>query len=140
MASYPSPFESLLRLQRQLEHARSGSMFDFGTSSRGAYPPINVFRDNGDYVVVTELAGVQKEDIDVQVHRNRIRLTGKKSLDYGDDVSIHRRERRGGGFDRTVTLPFSIDTNAVRAEYRNGILALRLSPPEAEKPRSIKLS
>lgn len=137
---YASPLNTLLRLQRALDRARTGSLFDPGTSGRGAFPPINVFRDGADYIVVTELPGVTKEDIDVQVHRNRIRLTGKKTLEYGKDVSIHRRERTAGGFDRTVTLAFPVDPDSVSAEFRNGILALKLNAPEEEKPRSIPLT
>ena len=137
---YLSPLSNLLRLQRALAGARTGNLLDPGTSSSGTFPPINVFQDKEDYVVVSEIPGVAKDDIDVQVHRNRIRLTGRKNVNYGDDISIHRRERKSGAFDRTLTLPFSIDPDSVTAEFRNGILALRLSPPESEKPRSITVS
>ena len=137
---YRSPLSTLLRLQQALAGARAGSLFDIGTSSSGAYPPINVFQDKDNYIVVSEIPGVAKKDIDVQVHRNRIRLTGNKQVEYGDKVSIHRRERKSGAFDRTIALPFTIDPDSVTAEFRNGILALRLSPPEEEKPRNITVS
>jgi len=137
---YTSPLTTLLRLQKALHGARGAGRFELGTSSSGTFPPINIFRDGEDYIVVAELPGVAKDDIDVQVHRNRIRLTGRKKLEYGDGSSIHRRERRAGKFDRTVTLPLSIDPDSVTAELHNGILALKLSPPEEEKPRSISLS
>lgn len=137
---YLSPLSSLLGLQRALDSARAGTLFDTGTSSSGTYPPINVFRDKEDYIVVSEIPGVAKDDIDVQVHRNRIRLTGSKNVDYGSDVSIHRRERKSGAFDRTIALPFAIDPDSVSAEFRNGILALKLSQPEEEKPRTITVS
>lgn len=137
---YFSPLSGLLGLQRALAGARAGTLFDAGTGSSGTFPPVNVFRDKENYIVVTEVPGVAREDIDVQVHRNRIRLTGSKTVDYGPDVSIHRRERKSGAFDRTITLPFAIDPDSVSAEYRNGVLALRLSPPEEEKPRSISVS
>jgi HSP20 family protein len=139
-SAYLSPLNTLLRLQRALDRARGGSVFETGTSSRGTFPPINVFRDKDDYIVVSELPGIAREDLDVQVHRNRIRLTGRKSLSYGENVSVHRRERTAGAFDRTVALPFNIDPNSVTAEFRNGILALKLSPPAEEKPRQIPLT
>lgn len=137
---HASPLGALLSLQRALDRARGGDILDIGTSGRGTFPPINIFRDGDDYIVVTELPGVPSEDIDVQVFRNRIRLVGQKTIDYGGDVSLHRRERSTGSFNRTITLPFSIDADRVSAELRNGILALKLTPPETEKPRSISLS
>ena len=137
--SYFSPLSGLLALQRALDGARAGTLLHAGTSGSGTFPPINVFQDKGDYIVVSEIPGVAKKDIDVQVHRNRIRLTGSKNVDYGPDVSIHRRERKSGAFDRTITLPFAIDPDSVSAEFRNGILALKLSPPEEEKPRTITI-
>ncbi len=138
--TFGGPFTQLLNLQRALSRARTGSLLDAVTSGRGAYPPINVFRDSTNYIVVTELPGVSRDAIDVQVHKNRIRLTGSKSLNYGDDNSMHRKERAAGRFDRTVTLPFSVDPDSVTAELRNGVLALKLCPPQEEQPRSIALN
>ena len=136
---FANPLNSLLRLQRALDRARGTSVFDVGTSSRGTYPPINAFREKDDYIVVCEVPGLARDELNLEVHRNRIRLTGRKSLQYGDNASIHRRERRSGAFDRTVTLPFSIDPDSVQAELRNGILAMKLSPPAEERPRTITL-
>ncbi len=137
---FGNPLSQLLSLQRALSRARTGSLLDAVTSGRGAYPPINVFRDAGDYILVTELPGVARDAIDVQVHRNRVRLTGSKALNYGDETSMHRKERGAGSFDRTVTLPFSVDPDSVTAELQNGVLALKLSPPQEEQPRSIALN
>ena len=137
---FTGPLGALLSLQRALDRARHGSIFEIGTSGRGTFPPINIFRDAQSYIVVAELPGVSKSELDVQVYRNRIRVTGRKTVDYGHDTSIHRAERSAGGFNRTIALPFAIDPNAVTAELRNGILALKLTPPEEEKSRSITLS
>jgi HSP20 family protein len=55
-------------------------------------------------------------------------------------VSLHRRERLAGSFDRTIALPVEIDADKVRAECRDGILALYLPRAEQDKPRSITIS
>ena len=52
---------------------------------------------------------------------------------------MHRRERQAGEFDRTLTLPFEIGVDEVQAEYRDGMLALRLPPAEAHKPRKVSI-
>lgn len=77
---FGSPLSQLLNLPRGLSRARRGSLLEAVTSSRGAYPPINVFRDGGDHILVTELPGVARDAIDVQVHGNRVRLTRSKTL------------------------------------------------------------
>jgi Hsp20/alpha crystallin family len=55
-------------------------------------------------------------------------------------ASVHRRERVWGGFDRTLSVPIQIDPDAVKAEYRNGVLALFIPRAESDKPRSIKIN
>jgi HSP20 family protein len=55
-------------------------------------------------------------------------------------VSVHRRERMFGEFDRTLTLPVGVDPDRVKAEYRDGILALFLPRAESDMPRIIKIS
>jgi HSP20 family protein len=53
---------------------------------------------------------------------------------------VHRRERLSGNFDRTLSLPVKLDADRVKAEYRDGILALSLPRAETDKPRTIKIS
>jgi HSP20 family protein len=60
-------------------------------------------------------------------------------LDYQGEVSIHRRERLAGSFDRTITLPIRVDPDRIKAEYRDGILAVFIARAEADKPRSIEI-
>ena len=136
-----NPFEGLLKLQQAL--ANIGSRDSWATdsiSSRGGFPPINIFQDQENYVLITEIPGIKREDINIEIHRNKVRISGEKSITYGRDVSIHRRERLAGSFDRTFSTPFEIDADNVKAEYRDGILALYLPRAEHEKPRSVKIS
>ena len=70
---------------------------------------------------------------------NTIRLAGKKSVSFPENVSVHRRERISGEFDRTLSLPVQLDPDRIKAEYRDGILALFLPRTERDKPRMIKI-
>lgn len=133
------PFATLLGLQDAVEQARRSDWFGPLTSGRGAYPPVNVFRQNDDFVLVMEIPGVKKEDLDIQVKDKEVRIRGKKSIEYADDVSVHRRERLTGQFDRTLSLPSPIDPDRAKAEYRDGVLALHLTRAERDKPRSIAI-
>ena len=139
--STTNPFESLLRLQQALTNMSTrDSWFTDSISSRGGFPPINVFQDKENYILITEIPGIRREDVNVEVHRNKVRISGEKKFDYGKNVSVHRRERLAGGFDRTFSTPFEIDADKVKAEYRDGILALSLPRAEHEKPRNVKIS
>jgi HSP20 family protein len=134
------PFAALLAVQRAMDNAARSDWFGSLTAGRGAYPPVNVLEENGDFVVFAELPGVKKEDLDIQVKGDTVRVQGKKTVEYADDASVHRRERAGGAFDRTLTLPAQVDVAKVSAEYREGVLTLRLPRAESEKPRSVTIN
>ena len=137
---FADPFETLFSLQQALDAFRSSDWLSSSLSGVGAYPPINVFRKGEDFVAIAEVPGVKKSDLEIQVRGNTIRLAGGKSVDYPEGASVHRRERLEGRFDRTITLPVEIDANAVKAECRDGVLALYLRRAERDKPRSITVS
>lgn len=136
---FGSSLENLLRMQHALENAMASDWLGTSTSSRGGFPPVNVFRHDGSYVVIAELPGVPRDDIHVEINRNKLRLSGRKRFDYGEQISMHRSERQAGEFDRTLTLPFEVGIDEVRAEYRDGMLALRLPPAESHKPHRVKI-
>jgi HSP20 family protein len=140
VARFYSPLETLLGLQNALEETMATDWFGpAATTSRGAYPPVNVFQDNEDYVIIAEIPGAKREDLEIQVKKNQVRLSGKKAVDYGEKVSIHRRERNSGHFDRIVTIPFQVDSEGVKAEFINGILALSIPRAESDKPRVVSI-
>lgn len=137
---YQDPFDALFDFQRALDARRSSSWLRDATTSRGPFPPINVFQKGDDLVAVVELAGVGKDDLEIQAKENLIRIAGKKAIDYDANVSIHRRERAAGEFDRTLTLPIAVDPDGIKAEYRDGVLAIFIPRAEADKPRTIKIN
>lgn len=133
------PFEALFNLQRGLDTFRGSDWLETSPSGVGPYPPLNVFRKGDDFVVVTELPGVDRSDLDIQIKDNTIRVSGTKKVAYADKASVHRRERLAGRFDRAITIPVHVDADRVKAEFRDGVLALFLPRAEADKPRSIKI-
>ena len=137
---FPDPIEALINIQRSLDSSLASDWLSGGPSGAGTYPPLNVFRQGDDFVVITELPGINREDVDIQVQGNRLRIAGKKTIQYEEGASLHRRERIAGSFDRSITIPIEVDTNRVKAEYHNGILALLLPRAERDKPKSITIS
>jgi len=139
MALFPDPFNPLLGLQEALETFRTSNWLQSGPSGGGSYPPLNIFRKGDDFFLIAEVPGVNKSDLDLQVKGRTIRLSGTKAITYGERASVHRRERLAGRFDRSVSLPVEIDPEGVKAECRDGILALSLPRAERDKPSSIKI-
>ena len=138
---FNDPFEALAQFQRVLDQLRSSDWLESGPSGGGSYPPINVFRKGHDIVVVAEVPGVQRQDLQVEVKGNTLRIAGAKRTAQSEErSSVHRRERRAGEFDRSVTLPIEVDADNVKAECRDGLLALYLPRAERDKPRSIAIN
>ena len=140
MIAFPDPFETLFNLQRALDTFRGSEWLEASPSSSGPFPPLNVFRKGDDIVVLLEVPGIDRKDLEVQIKDHTLRIAGTKKVVYDPKVSLHRRERIEGHFDRTVALPVEIDADQVKAECRDGILALYLPRAERDKPRSIKIN
>jgi len=139
MPSYSDPFEALFSLQRALDAHLASDWMDNRTTAMGSYPPINIFQKGDDFVAVIELPGVDKADLQIEAKENTIRISGRKSIDYGESASMHRRERVSGVFDRTISVPIQIEPDGIQAEYRDGVLALFIPRAESQKPRTIKI-
>jgi HSP20 family protein len=140
ISAFGDPFEALFNLQRALEGRLASDWLADQTTSQGPFPPINVFQQGDDILAIIELPGVEKDSLQVQAKENTIRIAGKKVVTYPEGVSVHRRERAFGEFDRTLSLPVQLDPDRIKAEYRDGILALFLPRSERDKPRAIKIS
>jgi HSP20 family protein len=141
VTAFIDPFDMLLNLQRELEGRLASDWLEENvTTGRGPFPPINVFQQGDDILAIIELPGIDKSDLQIQAKENTIRISGKKSVAYPEGVSVHRRERLAGEFDRTLSLPVQLDPDRVRAEYRDGVLALFLPRAENDKPRTIKIN
>jgi HSP20 family protein len=133
------PFDALFNLQRALEARQASEWLRDATTSRGPFPPINVFQQGDAIVAIIELPGIDKDKLQIEAKENTIRISGTKAVDYEEGASVHRRERDIGQFDRTISIPVKLDPDGIKAEYRDGVLALFLPRAESDKARSIKI-
>ncbi len=139
VSSFSSPFDELFAFQRALEASLASGWLGAGTAGIGSFPPINVFQQGDDLVAVVELPGVDKDSLQVEAKENTIRIAGRKTIKYDENASVHRRERVSGAFDRTIGVPIRIDPGSIRAEMRDGVLALFIPRAESDKPRKISI-
>jgi HSP20 family protein len=136
---YADPLEALFAFQRALDNRLSSDWLASTTASMGTYPPVNVFQQDDDLVAIIELPGVIKGELNIQAKENTIRLAGQKTIEYPENVSLHRRERLSGMFDRTLVLPMQIDPDGIKAEFNDGLLAIFIPRAERDKPRTIEI-
>jgi HSP20 family protein len=104
-------------------------------------PPVDIFQ-TGDHELVlkAELPDMSREDIDITVENFVLTVKGEKKLSHEvKEEQYHHVERRYGTFSRSFSLPQTVDSNRVAAEYRNGVLTVRLPLREEAKPRTIKV-
>ena len=140
ITAFADPFHSLLNLQRALEARLASDWLQDLTTSRGPFPPINVFQQGDDILAIIELPGIDKNDLQIQAKENTIRISGKKAVNYPEEVSVHRQERISGEFDRTLSFPVQLDPDGIKAEYRDGVLALFLPRSASDKPRNVAIN
>ena len=139
MADFSDPLEALFAIQRALDARKESDWMGSSTTGMGSFPPINIFQQGEDLVAIVELPDVDKKDLEIEVKQNTIRISGKKTINYDEGTSVHRRERVWGVFDRTLSVPLQINPDSVKAEYNGGILTLFIPRAESDKPRSIKI-
>ena len=115
---------------------------DFGFATSNAWlPPVDIFQ-NGDHELVlkAELPDLEREDIDINIENFVLTIKGEKK--FNQDVKeeqFHHVERRYGSFSRSFSLPQTVVTGRVAAEYKNGVLTIRIPLREEAKPRQIKV-
>lgn len=132
--------DSLMGLQRAFDEAKKNDYFGMGTTTCGAYPHINIFKEGDSSILTAELAGVKKEDIKLEVKDNLIRVYGERKINYPEGVSVHRLERRNMKFDRTLKLSHRVNMEQIKADFKDGILKVILPVAESEKPKSIAIA
>lgn len=137
------PFREFATLQDRMNRL-FGDVYvrDEDVTSRGTWmPPVDIFEtDSHDLVVKAELPDMTREDIEVTVENNTLTLKGTKKLpDRVKDDQYRRIERSYGTFSRSFTLPNTVDASKVSAEYKNGVLTVKLPFREEAKPRTINV-
>ena len=145
LVRWTDPYREFSHLQDRINRVFSqayGRRDDEGMLSSGTWtPPVDIYQNGEQELVLkAELPDMTREDIDITVDSGTLTIKGEKrfATDIRED-SVHRVERRYGTFSRSFSLPQTVDTAKVAAEYKNGVLTIRLPLREDAKPRQIKV-
>lgn len=141
---WTDPFREFAQMQDRLNRAfaESYGRSDEGLLSSGSWmPPVDIYQSGEhELVLKAELPDMTREDIDVTVDNGTLTIKGDKKLSSEvKEEQFHRIERRYGSFSRSFSLPPTVDPSRVAAEYRNGVLTVKLPMREEAKPRQIKV-
>lgn len=112
----------------------------FSTGERMWAPAIDLWETKDELRVAVELPGVSEKDVTVSITGDMLTVKGERRVDSEvKDESYHRLERVYGKFERTVALPMPVQTDKVKATYRDGVLQIQLPKVEEVKPKQIKI-
>jgi HSP20 family protein len=101
-------------------------------------PPVDVFEGKEALKIVAELPGVKPEDVKISLENRTLTLKGeKKQVAEETSEKVHRYERAYGSFERTFTLPGTVNPEQIQATYADGLLTIVLPKAEQAKPREI---
>jgi HSP20 family protein len=103
-------------------------------------PAVDVYQDKDNVFVKAEVPGMKKEDIDVSLHDGILSISGERKAETTHkDAETYRSERFVGRFQRSLTLPAQVKADAVKAQYKDGILTITLPKAEEAKPKQIEI-
>ena len=116
----------------------------FGLADRDqpaiTYPAVDVWQDESHLCVEAELPGMEIGDLEIYVTGgNQLNLRGERNLPTVEGGIWHRQERGYGKFSRLLTLPCDVKTDGVEAEFKEGVLTIKLPKSEAAKPRRLAI-
>jgi HSP20 family protein len=126
------------RLNALLDEAFTGWPNGNGALTSAWLPSVDVFEDKESLKIVAELPGLKPEDVKITLENSTLTLRGeKKQVAEEKTERVHRYERSYGSFERSFSLPNTVDTDKVAASFENGVLTIALPKAEKAKPREI---
>jgi HSP20 family protein len=141
------PFRELTTLQErvnQLFNQPLGPFAGFGAdqalTASSFIPAVDIYEDQHNITLTAELPGVEEKDLDIRVENGILTISGERKMEHEENQeNFHRVERSYGRFTRSFTLPPTVDTDNVKANFDNGVLKIALAKREEAKPKQIQV-
>lgn len=129
------------RISRLLNDAFGGLDWQYRDSVSASWvPPVDIFEEKDAIRIVAEVPGVRPQDVKISLEGNVLTVHGQKQqLAEERTERVHRYERTYGEFERTFSLPSSVDANKISASYEHGLLTITLPKAEQARPREIQV-
>src|SRR5215467_6137265 len=138
------PFREFTTLQDRMNRLFQQSFGEGREESltTGAFAPaVDVYEDEHNVTLKIEVPGIEEKDLDIRVENNTLTVHGERKFEKEEKEENYRRvERQYGSFTRSFTLPNTVDTEHVQANYDKGILKIQLAKKAEAKPKQIKVN
>lgn len=138
-----SPFRAMSSLQDQINRVFNEAFERRGEESNltSWAPAVDIYESEHELVVKADLPDVDPKDLDIRVENNILTIRGERKFEKNVSTENYLRvERAYGTFSRSFALSNTVNTDAIKAEYQNGVLTLHIPKREEAKPKQIKVS
>jgi HSP20 family protein len=133
--------ERMNRMNRLFRESYSPEGPEEALTTTSFAPPVDIYEDEHNITLKIEVPGIDEKDIDVRIENNTLTVHGERKIEKEEKEENFRRvERQYGGFTRSFTLPSSVDTGQVSADYEKGVLKINLAKKAEAKPKQIKVN
>lgn len=143
-----NPFREMDEIQRRMSSLMEGNLLRPGNLTTGEEnitvpewaPLVDVIEDEKEYLIKVELPEVHKEDVKVTVENGTLTISGERKTETQEkNRKFHRLERSYGRFERTFSIPDDAESDGVKAEFKDGVLRVRLAKSEKARPKQIEV-
>lgn len=137
--NWTSAFEDMESLRREMNTLLERSQ-RYYTGGGSNYPLLNLYNQDERVLVVAEVPGLDKQDLDLQFVDGVLKLSGeRKAPELGEKVAQLREERAFGRFSKSIKIPVEIDADQIQARLSDGLLEIELPKPAKIQPRQIAI-
>jgi HSP20 family protein len=134
------PLRELAALQNELSRFVGSSLGEGNGQQRTWVPAVDVWETEKEVVYAFDVPGIPEDKISIELEENALTVSGERERTQEiSDERFYRFERRFGSFSRTIGLPQNVTEDQVKADYRDGVLEVRVAKPETPKPRRIQI-
>jgi len=138
------PFREFTTLQDRMNRLFQQSFGEGREESltTGAFAPaVDVYEDEHNVTLKIEVPGIEEKDLDIRVENNTLTVHGERKFEKEEKEENYRRiERQYGSFTRSFTLPSTVDSDGIQANYEKGVLKIKLAKKAEAKPKQIKVN
>ena len=130
------------RINRMFNEAFAGSTdFEDEVGMSAWRPAVDIFDTDNAMVIKAELPGIKKDDVSIDVKGDVLIIKGERFFDKEiKEEDYYRKERSFGKFQRSFTLPDAVNPEAIKANFKNGVLEIEVPKPEGKKPKQININ
>jgi HSP20 family protein len=140
---WEQPFRGATTLQEQINRVLGDVLGRTGEESNLTpwAPEVDIYETENELVVKADLPDVNPQDLDIRVANNNLTIRGERKFDNKVNADNYLRiERSYGSFSRSFSLANSVNSEAIKADYQNGVLTLSIPKREEAKPKQIKVN